>query len=86
MVTSDNKPLAVTADIAHHSVLMVETPKIEFAYDTDSKLAVQTRLKTWDMLSKDRIPFIAFHFPWPGLGHLARNGEAYRYFATPIST
>jgi glyoxylase-like metal-dependent hydrolase (beta-lactamase superfamily II) len=86
MVTSENKPLAVTADIAHHSVLMVETPRIEFAYDTDSKLAVQTRLKTWDMLSKDRIPFIAFHFPWPGLGHLARNGEAFRYFATPIST
>ena len=86
MVTSDNKPLAVTADIGHHSILMVETPKIEFAYDMDSKQAVQTRLKTWDMLSKDRIPFISYHFPWPGLGNLAKAGDAYRYYATPIAS
>lgn len=87
MVASGGKTLAVTADVGHHNVLMVETPKIEFVYDMDSKQAVQTRLKVWDMLATDRIPFIAFHFPWPGLGNLAKTGnESYRFVATPINT
>ncbi|MBU1211583.1 MAG: MBL fold metallo-hydrolase [Alphaproteobacteria bacterium] len=84
MLTSGGKSLAVTADCGHHSVLMVETPKIEFVYDTDPKLAVQSRLKIWDMLATDRIPFIAFHFPWPGVGNLAKQGEGYRYYPSPI--
>ncbi len=87
MVASGGKTLAVTADVGHHSVLMVETPKIEFVYDMDSKQAVQTRLKVWDMLSTDKIPFIAFHFPFPGLGNLAKTGaDSYRYFQTPMNT
>ncbi len=85
MLSSGGKSVAVTADCAHHSVLMVETPKIEFAYDTDSKQAVESRLKVWDMLATDRIPFIAFHFPWPGLGNLAKDGAGYRFFPTPLN-
>ena len=87
MLSSGGKTLAVTCDVGHHYVLMTETPRIEFAYDTDSKVAVATRLKVWDMLSADKTPFIAFHFPWPGLGNLAKTGnETYRYFATPVNT
>lgn len=87
MLSSGGKSLAVTADVGHHYVLMVETPKIEFVYDMDSKMAVQTRLKVWDMLSTDKIPFIGFHFPWPGLGNIGKSGnESYRYFATPVNT
>ncbi len=87
MVSSGGKTLAVTADVGHHYVLMVETPKIEFVYDMDSKQAVATRLKVWDMLATDKIPFIGFHFPWPGLGNIGKTGnESYRYFATPVNT
>ncbi|MGL4397498.1 MAG: MBL fold metallo-hydrolase [Hyphomicrobium sp.] len=87
VISSGGKSIAVTADTGHHYVLMVETPKTEFAYDTDSKQAVASRLKVWDMLSTDKIPFIAFHFPWPGVGNLAKTGnETYRYFQTPVST
>ncbi len=66
MLSSGGKTLAVTADIAHHYVLMTETPKIEFVYDMDSKQAVQTRLKVWDMLSTDKIPFISLPLPMAG--------------------
>jgi len=84
MLSSGGKSLAVTADCGHHSVLMVETPKIEFVYDTDPKQAVQSRLRIWDMLATDRIPFIAFHFPWPGVGNLAKQGDGYRYYPSPM--
>ncbi len=84
MIDSGGKPLAVTCDVGHHNVLMVETPRIEFAYDTDSKQAVESRLKVWDMLATDRIPFISFHFPWPGVGHLAKAGDGYRLYQAPM--
>ena len=50
-------------------------------------IQVQTRLKVWDMLATDKIPFIAYHFPWPGLGNLAKTGaDSFRYFQTPVNT
>ena len=85
MVTGGKAPLAITADCAHHHILFVEQPKYEFGYDTDSKQAVATRLKIWDMLATDRIAFLAYHFPWPGLGHLVKAGDGYRFIQSPVS-
>lgn len=36
------------------------------------------------MLATDRIPFVAFHFAWPGLSHLAKDGDAYRLYQIPM--
>lgn len=84
MVTSDGKSLAVIGDVTHHQVLLVEKPRIEFAYDTDPKQSANTRVRILDMLATDRIPLIAYHFPWPGIGHVAKNGDGFRYFAAPM--
>lgn len=86
LIESDGKKLAFIGDISHHQILLTEKPKTEFAYDSDPKQAVQSRLKVFDMLSKDRIPMIAYHFPWPGVGHLARTSpDTFRYYATPMT-
>jgi glyoxylase-like metal-dependent hydrolase (beta-lactamase superfamily II) len=84
VIKSENKTLVFTGDTTHHQVLLTERPRTEFAYDTDPKLAVQSRLKVLDMIAKDRLPMLAFHFPWPGVGHLARQGDGYRYYAQPM--
>jgi glyoxylase-like metal-dependent hydrolase (beta-lactamase superfamily II) len=86
LIESDGKKLAFTGDISHHQILLTEKPRTEFAYDGDPKQAVASRLRVFDMLSKDRIPLLAFHFPWPGYGHLAKSGaDSYRYFPTPMT-
>ena len=86
LIESDKQRLAFTGDITHHQILLTEKPRTEFAYDSDPKQAVTTRLRVFDMLSKDRIPLLAFHFPWPGYGYLGRNGaDSYRYFAAPMT-
>jgi hypothetical protein len=84
MITSDGKSLAVIGDLTHHQVLLVEKPRIEFAYDTDSKQSANTRVRVLDMLAANRIPLIAYHFPWPGVGHVARQGDGFRFFGTPL--
>jgi len=83
MITSDGKTLAAIGDLTHHQVLLVEKPRIEFAYDTDSKQSANTRVRVLDMLATNRIPLIAYHFPWPGVGHVAKHGDGFRYFPAP---
>jgi glyoxylase-like metal-dependent hydrolase (beta-lactamase superfamily II) len=86
LIESEGKKLAFTGDVTHHQILLTERPRTEFAYDSDPKQAVDTRLRVFDVLSKDRIPMLAFHFPWPGHGHLARTGpETFRFFPAPMS-
>jgi glyoxylase-like metal-dependent hydrolase (beta-lactamase superfamily II) len=84
MITSDGKSLAAIGDLTHHQVILLEKPRIEFAYDTDSKQSASTRVRMLDMLASNRIPLIAYHFPWPGLGHVAKHGDGFRYFAAPL--
>lgn len=86
MITSQGKTLCNGGDIAHHHVLVPEQPRLEFAYDTDGKRAVASRLKVFDMLAAGRIPLLAYHFPWPGMGYLGKQGEGYRYYPAPMQT
>ena len=40
----------------------------------------QSRVKMLGMLADKRIPLLAYHFAWPGVGHVARQGEGFRYY------
>ena len=53
---------------------------MEFAYDTDGKQAVASRLRVFDMLASQRVAAVTYHFPWPGLGHIGKQGDGYRLF------
>ena len=86
MITSQGRSICNIGDIAHHHIISVETPRKAFAYDTDGQQGVASRLKAFDMLAALRIPLIAYHFPWPGIGHIGRQGDAYRYFPSPMRT
>jgi glyoxylase-like metal-dependent hydrolase (beta-lactamase superfamily II) len=86
MITSQGQSICNTGDIAHHHIISVETPRKAFAYDTDGQQGVASRLKAFDMLAALRVPLVSYHFPWPGVGYIARQGEAYRYFPAPMRT
>jgi glyoxylase-like metal-dependent hydrolase (beta-lactamase superfamily II) len=86
MISSQGKTLCNLGDVGHHHVIATEQPRRQFMFDTDGQAAVATRLRVFDVLSKDRIPFVAYHFPWPGLGHVGRQGDAFRYFPVPVRT
>jgi hypothetical protein len=73
-----------TGDTTHHQILLTETPRTEFVYDTDPKQAVASRLKVLDMLASQKMPLHAYHFPWPGYGYVAKQGDGYRYYPAPM--
>jgi glyoxylase-like metal-dependent hydrolase (beta-lactamase superfamily II) len=86
MISSGNQSLCNIGDIAHHHIISTERPRAEFAFDTDGEQAVASRLRMFDMLAADRIPMVAYHFPWPGLGYVAKQGNAYRYHPAALRT
>ncbi|MFM9942502.1 MAG: MBL fold metallo-hydrolase [Hyphomicrobiaceae bacterium] len=84
MIQSDNKKVCFVGDLTHHQILLVERPRLEFAYDSDPKQSAATRVKMLDMLAKDKIPLLSFHFPWPGYGYVSKQGDGFRYHAAPM--
>ena len=86
VVSSGGKSLVNIGDVAHHPIVSTQTPRAAFLFDTDGAQGVASRLRVFDMLAADRIPFVSYHFPWPGLGYLSKQGDGYRYFAAPVQT
>jgi glyoxylase-like metal-dependent hydrolase (beta-lactamase superfamily II) len=73
-------------DLGHRPLLQMENPRSEFTRDTDPKQGVSSRLRVFDMVAGRKIPIVAYHFPWPGVGHVAKNGDSYRYVPIEIQT
>ena len=86
MITSQGQSVLNIGDVCHHHIISTERPRIPFAYDSDGQQGVATRLRVFDMLASTRTPLLAYHFPWPGLGFIGKQGEAFRYFPAPIRT
>ncbi|MBV9653404.1 MAG: MBL fold metallo-hydrolase, partial [Acetobacteraceae bacterium] len=84
MIESGGKQLCYVGDLAHHPVLLLEHPRTQFAYDTDPVQSAESRVRTLGMLASNRIPLLAYHFAWPGIGHVSKEGDGFRYFANPV--
>ncbi|SFI11465.1 MBL fold metallo-hydrolase [Bradyrhizobium sp. Gha] len=84
MIESAGKSFCYVGDLTHHPVLLFEKPRMEFLFDTDSKLSVKSRVRVLDMLAANRTPLMSYHFPWPGLGHVGKNGDGFRYYPEPM--
>ncbi len=79
MLESDGKQLAITADTANHYVWSLAHPDWEVSFDTDKAAAAATRKAVFGMLAADRVPFIGYHMPFPGMGFVEANDSGFRY-------
>ncbi len=79
MVESNGQRLAITADTANHYVWSLQRPDWEVRFDADKAAAAATRKQVFGMIAADRIPFIGYHMPFPGLGYVEAAGEGFRY-------
>ncbi|WOS65499.1 MBL fold metallo-hydrolase [Sinorhizobium fredii] len=78
-LTSGNRTLINAADIAHHFAVFMRHPEASFVSDMDRALMAATRTRLFDRMSTDGIPFVGYHFPFPGLGHVAKAAQGFRY-------
>lgn len=69
----------ITADTANHYVWSLQRPDWEVRFDADKAQAAATRKQVFGMIAADRIPFIGYHMPFPGVGYVEAMGEGFRY-------
>ncbi|MGL5008785.1 MAG: MBL fold metallo-hydrolase [Paracoccaceae bacterium] len=78
-IESEGAGLVVTADTANHYVWSLAYPDWEVKFDADKAAAAATRKSVFGMLAADRVPFIGYHMPFPGMGYVEANGDGFRY-------
>ncbi len=78
-VESGGQRLMITADTANHYVWSLQRPDWEVRFDRDKAAAAATRKAVFGQIAADRIPFIGYHMPFPGVGYVEAMGDDFRY-------
>jgi len=83
MLESDGQRMAITADTANHHVFSLARPDWEVRFDVDKAAAEAPRRSVFGMLAADRLPFIGYHMPFPGMGYVEARNDGHHY-RTPL--
>lgn len=79
VVSSGNKTLMVSNDVAYVPALLAPHPEWQGTYDQDGPLAVTTRRKLLDQVIADKMMICGAHFPFPGTGQFVKDGDHYAF-------
>jgi glyoxylase-like metal-dependent hydrolase (beta-lactamase superfamily II) len=82
-ISSENEQLLCVSDVVLHPIHL-EQPEWCAGTDFSPQQVVATRRKLLDRASNEKALVLAFHFPFPGLGHVVRRGEAWQW--QPVAT
>lgn len=80
-VANGNAGLYVTADAAGRPELFLRHPGWHSVFDFDGPLATQSRNALFGRIADERARLCAYHFNFPGTGHIARAGDGFRFLA-----
>ncbi len=79
MLSSGSGKLMVMSDITNHPALFVRHPEWSAVFDMDADQARATRRRMLDMAASERAQVAFYHAPFPGTGHIAKEGTGYRF-------
>jgi glyoxylase-like metal-dependent hydrolase (beta-lactamase superfamily II) len=82
MLESNGQQLLLPIDVFPHQVIHLRHPEWFAGVDQIPELAVETRQQLLARTADEQIPILAFHFPFPGIGNILRDGDAYRFLPT----
>jgi glyoxylase-like metal-dependent hydrolase (beta-lactamase superfamily II) len=82
LIASGGSQLLNIVDTAIQSVASVQRPDWYVAFDADGALASETRIALLGRAADEGLQILGYHFPFPGVGYIARDGESFQYTAT----
>jgi glyoxylase-like metal-dependent hydrolase (beta-lactamase superfamily II) len=82
MIESSGQQLLLPFDVLGHPILHLRHPEWFMKVDQIPDVAVATRQQLLARAADEKIPVLVHHFPFPGLGLITRDGDAYRYIPT----
>lgn len=82
-ISSGSEQLLIIGDATMLAEWLFDRPDWSMAFDFDADAAVATRRKLLDAVAADRMLIAGAHLPFPGFGHVASSGAAYRFVPAP---
>jgi glyoxylase-like metal-dependent hydrolase (beta-lactamase superfamily II) len=76
-VVSGEQRLLYIGDAMHSSVLSIGHPEWTLGWDSDGPAGIATRETLLERAERDDLMLYGVHFPWPGLGHVKKQGKGY---------
>jgi glyoxylase-like metal-dependent hydrolase (beta-lactamase superfamily II) len=83
VVASGSSKVLIQSDVTNIPQFFLRNPDWHVAYDTDPIQAAETRHKFYDMAAAEKAMVIGFHFTFPSLGHVEKDGTKYRLVPAP---
>ena len=77
-VQSGTSKILIQSDVTNIPELFLRNPDWHVAFDVDGDLAQQTRHKFYDMAAAEKMTVVGFHFTFPSIGHVEKDGSKYR--------
>lgn len=79
VIESNGKSLLVSADSVTHPFISFAHPGWRPRTDIDPEMAEKSRREILEMAAAEKHMTLVYHVSFPGLGHVARDGSAYRW-------
>lgn len=78
-LSSAGKELLLIADCIHHHCLSLRHPDWHLRFDADAAKGAETRTRMLDRAAADKALVLAYHMPFPGLGHVRKQGAGFEW-------
>jgi hypothetical protein len=73
----------IQSDVTNNPNPFASHPGWHAAFDQDADMAEKTRRRVYDMVVAEKLQLQGFHYPFPGLANVVKDGDGYRVIPTP---
>lgn len=77
-VASGDAKVLIQSDVTNIPEFFLRNPDWHVLFDNDAAMAQATRQKFYDMAAAEKATVIGFHFAFPSVGHVEKDGAKYR--------
>jgi glyoxylase-like metal-dependent hydrolase (beta-lactamase superfamily II) len=78
VVASGSSKVLIQSDVTNIPEFFLRNPDWHVMYDENPDLAQKTRHKFYDMAAAEKATVVGFHFTFPSVGHVEKDGSKYR--------
>jgi glyoxylase-like metal-dependent hydrolase (beta-lactamase superfamily II) len=78
-ISSGSEEILLTGDVVVDTAIGFLHPEWAFGFDLDVPLATKARMAFLDRAAADKTLVGGYHLPFPGFGHVVREGSGYRW-------
>jgi glyoxylase-like metal-dependent hydrolase (beta-lactamase superfamily II) len=75
----------IQSDVTNNPAVFVANPGWHLMFDQDPQMSEATRRKVYDMLAAEKMRVQGFHYPFPAIGNVEKDGNGFRLVPLPWS-